>query len=78
MACAIYCLHRLKSRSFSEIIEEVISEGGDADTNAAVSGALMGCYIGYKNLPKEWIRSFEHLEWLEANVDLFVNSIFGE
>jgi ADP-ribosylglycohydrolase len=78
MASAISCLHRLKQTSFLEIIELVISEGGDADTNAAVGGALMGCYIGFKKLPKEWIESFEHREWLEKKVEAFIKSVFGE
>ncbi len=78
MACAISCLHRLKTKNFLQIIEEVISEGGDADTNAAVGGALMGCFIGYKNLPKDWIETFEHRDWLDQKVTTFINTIFGE
>jgi ADP-ribosylglycohydrolase len=36
---------------FEELIVNLIMEGGDADTNAAVAGALLGAYLGYANLP---------------------------
>jgi ADP-ribosylglycohydrolase len=31
---------------FEELIVNLIMEGGDADTNAAVAGALLGAYLG--------------------------------
>jgi ADP-ribosylglycohydrolase len=31
---------------FEELIVNFIMEGGDADTNAAVAGAVLGAYLG--------------------------------
>jgi ADP-ribosylglycohydrolase len=31
---------------FEELIVNLIMEGGDADTNAAVAGAVLGAYLG--------------------------------
>jgi hypothetical protein len=47
---------------FEELIVDLIMEGGDADTNAAVAGALLGAYLGYANLPSHWTLSLEHKE----------------
>jgi len=44
-------------------------EAGDADTNGAVAGALLGCKIGYDALPKDWIGGLREKDWLEVKVD---------
>jgi ADP-ribosylglycohydrolase len=42
--------------NFRNSIEEIIWEGGDADTNAAVAGALVGAYLGAMAIPESWRR----------------------
>ena len=44
-------------------------EAGDADTNAVVAGALLGCKLGYEKLPKEWLNDLLEKEWLEFRVN---------
>lgn len=39
------------SSDFSFALTEVIMQGGDADTNGAVAGALLGMKFGYSNIP---------------------------
>jgi len=34
----------------------VIRLGGDADTNGAVAGALLGARFGVGGIPSEWLR----------------------
>jgi ADP-ribosylglycohydrolase len=41
--------------SFEQGITSVILQGGDADTNAAVAGALLGAKFGLSAIPKHWI-----------------------
>lgn len=48
------------AESFAQGITAVIQEGGDADTNAAVAGALLGAKFGLSAIPKQWI---EGLTW---------------
>lgn len=36
-------------------MKNVISQGGDTDTNAAIVGGLIGAIVGFKNLPREYI-----------------------
>lgn len=33
-------------------MKNVISEGGDTDTNACIVGGVIGAVIGFKNLPE--------------------------
>ena len=63
MACGLYAF-RNRSKPFKEIILDIILKGGDADTNAAVAGAILGAYQGYDNLPKEWVEELPHKEYL--------------
>lgn len=44
-------LHR---RSFAEALLDVANRGGDADTNCAVAGALLGAFHGASGIPTEW------------------------
>ncbi|KAF8251777.1 ADP-ribosylglycohydrolase-like protein [Wilcoxina mikolae CBS 423.85] len=49
---------------FKRLIQELVMAGGDADTNACVAGALVGCWVGFTALPTEWREGIQHREWL--------------
>jgi ADP-ribosylglycohydrolase len=49
---------------FENLITEIVMEGGDADTNASVAGALLGAWLGYTALPAHWRDGIEHHNWL--------------
>ncbi|CAE7349346.1 unnamed protein product [Symbiodinium natans] len=53
---------------FRRVMNELILAGGDADTNGAVAGALLGCRLGFSQLPSEWIAGMPYSSWLEAYV----------
>jgi len=63
---------------FTRAILHIIMEGGDADCNAAVAGALMGAWLGLDELPKKWMDALPHHEWLNDHIEKFVNIKFGE
>ena len=44
-----------ESRGFESGLREVVSLGGDTDTNAAVAGALLGALHGTQALPGGWL-----------------------
>lgn len=54
---------------FADVILAIVREGGDADTNAAVAGALVGCALGVDALPQQWVSGMPHLAWLNDRVD---------
>lgn len=60
---------------FKEQIVELIQLGGDTDTNAAVYGAILGAWLGYKKLPADWIRSTLHHGWLDKEIENFLIKI---
>ncbi|OCL02505.1 ADP-ribosylglycohydrolase [Glonium stellatum] len=49
---------------FEDLITDLIMCGGDADTNACVTGAILGCWVGYSCLPPTWSNGLTHGEWL--------------
>ncbi|KAK5050905.1 hypothetical protein LTR84_003464 [Exophiala bonariae] len=49
---------------FEETIIDLIMQGGDADTNGCVAGALLGAWSGYSRLPSHWVRGIQHQGWL--------------
>ena len=65
MGCGFYALW--SDRNFMTTIMELTMEGGDAgisvnipilivpDTNCAVAGAVLGCKLGYRALPEDWL-----------------------
>jgi ADP-ribosylglycohydrolase len=62
-----------QTSSFKRILMDIVLQGGDADTNASVTGALLGLRIGYSMLPSEWVVGLKHWEWLEDCVEEFVD-----
>jgi ADP-ribosyl-[dinitrogen reductase] hydrolase len=46
-------------------VQWAVSLGGDTDTNAAVSGALLGCQYGAESIPEEWLEPLFERERIE-------------
>ena len=65
LGSALWCLRETLSgrETFKSAIVKLVMCGGDADTNAAVAGALMGAHCGYDALPPEWRDGLRHKEW---------------
>lgn len=59
---------------FRGTIRDVVMEAGDADTNGAVCGALLGCAVGFSALPEDLL-AFPHREWLDSQVERFLQVI---
>ena len=59
---------------FRGTICDVVMEAGDADTNGAVCGALLGCAVGFSALPEDLL-AFPHREWLDSQVERFLQVI---
>ncbi len=57
---AIYSALRHRN-NFQSALEEIIRCGGDTDTTAAITGALVGAHVGIDGIPIQWRSAF--LEW---------------
>ncbi|ELP92443.1 hypothetical protein EIN_523210 [Entamoeba invadens IP1] len=54
---------------FESVLMAVTYEAGDADTNKAVVGAVLGAYIGNLDMfPKDWI-AFDNKKWLIERIN---------
>lgn len=54
---------------FRTIIEMIAAEGGDADTNGAAAGALLGAYLGFKDrFPQNWTSQLADAPVLEQAI----------
>lgn len=48
-------IHSVKSSLFQEGLEITVLEYGDADSNAAVMGTILGALCGFDSIPKLWL-----------------------
>lgn len=44
-----------KASSFRSALVDIVSSGGDTDTNAAITGALLGAWKGLDYIPRPWL-----------------------
>ena len=64
-----------RSNIFHQALEDIAYEGGDADTNGAVAGALLGCKLGMKGLPQTWLNGLKHKAWMENIMDRYIDYV---
>jgi ADP-ribosylglycohydrolase len=82
LGSAILCLRlamretKPTSTTFERLITDLIMQGGDADTNAAAAGALLGAWLGFSRLPANWSEGIKHREWLMEKT-LALSSLVG-
>lgn len=74
MAVGIWGLRNYQL-GFKNCILTIILKGGDADTNAAVAGSIIGLIYGYKNLPVEWLEQLPNKKWLDTKLDKYLDII---
>lgn len=71
MAAGLWSLYHCSS--FEEGLLAVVNAGGDADTNGAVAGSLLGARFGYENIPVRFIEGLVRKNVLDEKTEsLFV------
>jgi hypothetical protein len=70
LGSALWCLRQVFNRqeTFKSAMTKLVMCGGDADTNGAVAGALMGALYGYNLLPGEWKEGLKYKEWYNGKI----------
>ena len=71
LGCGLWALKH--AISFEQGISAIIHEGGDADTNAAVAGAILGARFGYKGIPDRWLDGLAKKDWLHDQVNQLIS-----
>lgn len=65
----------LRQKDFRQAIQDIVLQGGDADANGAVAGALLGCKLGLDALPRTWVENLAHRLWLDELIDQYFDMI---
>lgn len=63
LGTALYCA--ASSNSFQEALVKAVMMGGDTDTRAAITGAILGTVAGVEGIPAEWVKQVENTERLQ-------------
>eukprot|EP00117_Sycon_ciliatum_P026422 scpid4648/ scgid21691/ Uncharacterized protein MJ1187 len=60
---------------FKSQMTSLAMEGGDADSNATVAGALLGCRLGYSGLPADWLNGLlpKNVDWLNLKLNALLD-----
>ncbi len=69
---AIYCSTKIIELGLEEMLKQIISSGGDTDTNASIAGQIAGALIGTENIPHELILKLKKLpdyKWIKPIID---------
>ena len=61
--------------SYKEGILKIVLSGGDADTNAAVAGAILGAKFGIDQIPEEWRNGLLYASMLYNKVQEFYTMV---
>ncbi len=64
LATCFYFL--IQSDSYQDGIIELINQGGDADSAAAILGGMSGAYFGYQGIPKFWLTPLYNADGLDT------------
>ena len=76
LSAALWCYWH--SPSFEEGLLSVINEGGDADTNGAISGAILGARFGVSSIPGHYIDKLPNREEYHNKITNLIEKILNE
>lgn len=63
------------SNEFLSGLLKVINEGGDADTNGAVTAAILGSKFGCSSIPEYYLQNLHNKELFEKKVENFISKL---
>ncbi len=63
IAIAIYCALRYRD-DFRKALCAAVNHDGDSDSTGAITGNILGAYLGIKGIPAEWVEKKEMADML--------------
>ena len=76
LAAALWCYWH--ASSFEEGLLEIVNEGGDADTNAAIACAILGAKFGYSSIPPYYVENLQNRAMYHQKITSFINKVIDE
>jgi len=58
LGISVYCALRYKD-DFKKALITAVNHDGDSDSTGAITGNILGAYLGMNSIPKEWIENVE-------------------
>jgi ADP-ribosylglycohydrolase len=58
LAIAVYCALKY-SNDFKKAIIASVNHSGDSDSTGAITGNILGAYLGLSSIPEEWVKKLE-------------------
>ncbi len=68
LAISVYCALRHKN-NFSQALIAAVNHDGDSDSTGAITGNIMGAYLGLQQIPDQWVESVELLPVIKTLAD---------
>lgn len=63
LGISVYCAIRHQD-DFRRGLIAAVNHGGDSDSTGAITGNILGAYLGFQGIPEEWADIIEHREVL--------------
>lgn len=78
LAIAVYCSIKYQD-DFTRAVTASVNHDGDSDSTGAVTGNIMGAYLGIRKIPQKYIEPLELKEVIEEiAVDLYEDCRMSE
>ena len=78
LAIAVYCTLRYPYQ-FDHALRAAVNHDGDSDSTGAVTGNILGAYLGFREIDQRWKQNLEHLDvLLELSEDLCTGCLMEE
>ncbi len=61
LAIAVYCSLRFKD-SFEDAVIAAVNHSGDSDSTGAITGNIMGAYLGFGAIPERFLKNLELID----------------
>ena len=75
LAAAMWCYWH--APTFEDGLLAVVNEGGDADTNAAISCAILGAKFGFNHIPAYYANNLHLRKEYNQIIDTFINKVMA-
>lgn len=76
LAIAVYCALKYET-NFEKAIIASVNHSGDSDSTGAITGNILGTYLGYASIPRKYIETLELKDViLEIAEELMKKSLF--
>lgn len=75
LCAALWCYWH--SDSFESGLIDIVNEGGDADTNAAIACAILGARFGYNSIPIYYVNNLHRSDYYMNRCNDFVKIVLG-